>query len=472
MSPLFIGREQEIARLIQSNWRDRAILAALYGRRRVGKTALVEHAFRNEVVWKFEGIEAGNTKSQITLFLKQLSSYCPPQEPLHAKDWHGALLLLNEKIKQRKDRALVIFFDEFQWMCEMKPKLVSLFKYFWDNHFSKNSNCLFILCGSVSSFIVKKVLQSKALYGRIDLEMNLQPLSVRETQKLLEHTLCAKTPLDVYMVLGGIPFYYEQLNPAYSLLQNLNENAFSSQGFFFREFDRLFISHFGQNPLYEKILRTCAEGPQSFPSLAAACDTTVGGRLSHLVDDLQIAGFIDKVQPVGKIKKGRILQYRLLDEYLHFYFSFIYPHSPEILAGQVSVEKIMKTARYRQWQGYAFERLCRKQRHVIADHLKFAGVDYSAGSWFNKHSLAFGAQVDLLFVRADKVLTACEIKYGTSLKPAQIVRDFARKVEILEKSFPAYAVEKILITSEPVTHVVTIKNYFHRVLTAREIFLT
>jgi AAA+ ATPase superfamily predicted ATPase len=474
MASEFIGRESEIALLRQKNWRKRAILTALYGRRRVGKTALVEHAFAQKPLWKFEGVEKGNTKTQIQLFLNQLSHYSSPEESLHAADWQKALSLLDKKIKlffkAHPDKALVIFFDEFQWLCEMKPDLVALFKYFWDNHFSKYRRCHFILCGSVSSFIVKKVLRSRALYGRIDSEINLQPLSIKNASQLLRNTRCKKEILDVYMVLGGIPYYYQELNPSFSLLQNINEYAFTSHGFFFSEFDRLFISHFGQNPLYEKILRSCAQSPKTPSALAKDCATTMSGQLTDLIYDLEIAGFVEKVQPVNKTKKGRLIQYKLSDEYLHFYFSFIHPHSPEIVTGNISAVKIMKSSAYRQWQGYAFERLCRKHKHIIADYLKFSAVDFMAGSWFNKDQLEKNAQIDLLFIRADKVLTICEIKHASQLNASKIISGFQNKIDVIERYFPAYAVEKVLIVAEKKSAGKSIARYFDHIIVAEQLF--
>ena len=251
----FVGRDQELRALREPNWRGRALLAVVYGRRRVGKTALVEEAFRDDTLWKFEGIEAGDTRTQLGLFMKQLSRYTGSEDAGTVTGWEEAFRALERATSRHTKRnsgRLVVFFDEFQWLCEMKPKLVALFKYHWDNAFAKHAQCVFVLCGSVSSFIVKKVVQSRALYGRVDLEINLPPLPFRESRVFFKDTPYAEQSLEAYMVFGCVPQYLTELNPRLSLQQNMNEYAFRPSAFFFREFDRLFFSHFARHPTYER----------------------------------------------------------------------------------------------------------------------------------------------------------------------------------------------------------------------------
>ncbi len=470
----FVGRKDELVSLREDNWRGHTQLVAIYGRRRVGKTALVEEAFRNDVLWKLEGIENGNIKTQIAYFLKQLSRCAPDLQEFAAADWDSAFQALERSItrfeRRHKKKKLVVFLDEFQWFCEMKSDLVSIFKYHFDNFLSKHASCVLVLCGSVSSFIVKKVVQSRALYGRVDLEIDLGPLTVFESRELLSESIVKEQVLDVQMVLGGIPQYLLELNPQMSLIQNLNEYAFSPRGFFFKEFDRLFISHFARNTIYEKILNALSAGNKTPPALARRCGVSTGGGFTDRVRDLELAGFIDRQVPLGKTRRSKIVRYRISDEFLHFHFRFIAPHSQDIITGNMTGVRLFNSRDYKQWRGFAFERLCQKHARHIADFLRFSAIDYKAGPWFQRTNDQSGAQIDLMFIRSDGVLTVCELKYTSALKTASLIKAFEQKCRALVKVFPNRSVERVLILGEPHKTSAKLSSYFDRIVTAREIF--
>ncbi len=471
----FYGRENEISLLKDKNRLDKAQLTAIYGRRRIGKTSLVEYTFKNDKLWKFEGIENGSRQIQLKYFLKQLSHYSKDlNQNIIPKDWGDVFDILEEQINQyrKKDKTrLIIFFDEFQWMAEMKPGLVSIFKYYWDNFFSKHEWCDFIICGSVSSFIVGKVIQSKALYGRIGLEINLPPLSLKECKKFYKKGPFVKHALENYMVLGGVPQYYQEFNSTLSLQQNLDKLAFSPYGYLFKEFDRLFISHFSTHNIYEKILQILSVKKYSYSELAKKCGIAAGGSFSERMKELEQAGFVKSSVPIDKKSNSRLIQYAINDEYLHFYFSFILPFSEEILSGNINFQKIASHKNYEQWQGYAFERLCQKHSKLIADFLKFSAVKYRSGSWFRRsQGRNTGIQIDLMYVRGDKVLTVCEIKYSKKLLPSAIMSNFKRKIDVLSAEYENFAIEKVLIVGN-VQHIPqALENYFDNIITAEKLF--
>ena len=295
---MFVGREHELELLREPNWRDQAQLIVVYGRRRVGKTALVEEAYRDDTLWKFDGLEGVTRPRQLRHFANQLGGYEPS---VHAgpvpRSWAEALDLLVKSLRTRKNQQTVLFFDEFQWMASMRAPLVSLFKSCWDNHLSKQPGLRVVLCGSVSSFMVKKVIRSRALYGRVSTELDLQPMSLDDARLFFGKDRTEQEIMEVAMCLGTIPQYLKELNPQLSLMQNLHEYAFRPGGFFFGEFQRIFISHFGRNRTYERILDLLSVRARSTQELAKACRTSTGGTFTGLLSDLEMAGFIEKVVP-------------------------------------------------------------------------------------------------------------------------------------------------------------------------------
>ncbi len=472
------GRKEEIRRLKEKYRKNQATLIVLYGRRRVGKTALVEFSFQNEVLWKFEGLEGASSQSQLKNFHHQLCSYTQTkanQKKLPSEDWtknwNDAFKALAEALKKQKRKPVIVFFDEFQWLASMRSPFVSLFKSYWDNSFSKLTHCRFVLCGSISSFMVKKVIRSKALYGRIDTEINLKPLLLFETQLFFGGKRTNQEIIEIAMALGCIPQYLKELNPSLSLRQNLNENAFSQSGFFFQEFSRLFISHFGKHPIYQNMIEKLSQKPLNAEELAKKCSLKTGGRFSDLLFDLELAGFIEKVTPVHKSLYSKQICYRIYDEYLHFYFRFIKPNQAQIIQGHLDSSSLTGQPSYQQWQGLAFERLCRKNARLIAEYLRFSGIQYKGGSWFTRQKKNTpGAQIDLLFERADRVLTVCEMKYVDSLSGEKITQEFDHKIKILQNDYPKFGIQKVLILGKKIAPPEKIKKYFDCILFAEDIF--
>ena len=463
----FYGREDELRLLREPNFRPHAQLIVVYGRRRVGKTALIEEAYKKEVLWKFEGLEAVSVKIQIKQFIEQLSEYSGDQDLKQKRvaDWSEAFVLLFEKLKTKK---VVVFLDEFQWLVQMKPQTVSLFKYFWDNFFSKCKGCRFILCGSVSSFIVKKIIRSKALYGRVDTEINLQPLKLKEIRAFLPQRPEAEV-LEFAMTFGGIPKYLLEINPRFSYLQNLNEYAFSQSGYFFREFPRLFLSHFSKSPHYEKVIVSLVNRTLSTEQLAGYCGASPGGTFSQVLEDLCLAGFIQRDQPLDLSAPSKLIRYRLLDEYLNFYFSFIAQNRQAIQKGQFQPHQ-MDPGKLAQWKGYAFERLCRRHSFEIATFLRFSGIGFKSGSWFRSPERGESAQIDLLFQRKDKVLTLCEIKYVQSLSSQKVIHGLENKIKVLQKYFPSYGIQKVLLLGTKIPLGRLVHQVFDKIIFAPDLF--
>ena len=468
---MIYGRKDEVRLLREKNWRKQAALVVIYGRRRVGKTSLIEFAYQNETVWKFEGLEGDSSQVQLKHFYQKLCFYLPElrSKGLSPSNWSDGLVLLAEELK-KQNKPVIVFFDEFQWLASQRSPFVSLFKSYWDNYFLKLRYCRFILCGSISSFMVKKVIRSKAFYGRIDTEINLLPLPLPDAALFFEKKRERSEVIEIAMTLGCIPQYLKELNPDFSLKQNLKEYAFSQSGFFFQEFHRLFISHFGKNLIYEKIIEKLSQKTQSAEQLATYCLTQTGGRFSDLLSDLELAGFIEKYSPLDSGLHSKLILYRIYDEYLHFYFRFIKPNTQQIIHGHFEPSLLLNNVTYRQWQGIAFERLCRKNSKLIAEYLRFSGIEYRCGSWFsheNKNSS--GAQIDLLFERKDRILTVCEMKHTESLSGEKLVQDFEKKIKTLKQNYPRFGVQKILILGETIEIPDKVKKYFDSILFAEDV---
>lgn len=467
----FIGREFELAKLSQIADAGEASIVVVYGRRRVGKTELIEQAFKNRNIIKFEGIEGEPESSQMKHVLSQFSEYAsdPLIAKLDLKSWADIFQLIAKHTSKGK---WTVFLDELQWLANYRSQLIAELKYVWDNYFKQNKSLILVLCGSSPSFIVNKVLHSRALYNRSEHEIHLQEFDLNETRKFLGDKRSNREVMDAYLTVGGIPEYLKYLNRESSVFLGLCKNSFTTGGFFSNEYQRIFTSSMGGNKNYIGIIKYLSK--QKFATrqqIAKHIRCETGGTLTALLKDLELCGFITKYVPYNLAEQSLLTRYNISDQYLQFYFKFIEPVYGEIQNGTFNKNPTfpINTDAYLKWLGYGFERLCRKQHRLIAGFLGFESVIYKSGAFFSRQTAGKdrGFQIDLVFDRADRVLTICEIKYLQSKATRKIIADFDRKLEMFSNPKKA-TISKVLITTEGADNELT--NYFDRILTLDDIF--
>ena len=202
-----------------------------------------------------------------------------------------------------------------------------------------------------------------------------------------------------------------------------------------------------------------------------ACRTRAGGTFTDILNDLEMAGFIERYTPLGKARTSRQVRYRIHDEYLHFYFRFLRDHQQDILAGRYDATGLSESRAFAPWQGYAFERLCRRHAAQIADVLRFSGIQYSIGTIFESGiGPDQGLQIDLAFDRADRVLTVCETKYTERLPGKALIDSFEKTCRLLLSRYPRRGLKKVLVLGRNADPPQALKRYFDRTYLPRTSF--
>jgi AAA+ ATPase superfamily predicted ATPase len=218
----FIPRDPEKDRLKDFMALSRAAIMSVYGRRRTGKTELIEQTLKNRHLLKFEGHENQPEKEQIAQVLYQASKYF--EEPyianLNYTRWVPVLDLIADHLKEGE---VTLYFEELQWLANYEDNLISALKFVWDNKLRHNPKLKLILCGSSPSFMINHVIRSKALYNRSQYEMHLLPFTLQEMRKFLPKLSLHEIILAA-LTVGGIPEYLQYIRTSpYFQMQSLTQ---------------------------------------------------------------------------------------------------------------------------------------------------------------------------------------------------------------------------------------------------------
>lgn len=468
----FIGRKFEQAKLFDISKQSEASSIIVYGRRRVGKTELLEQTFKKRNILKFEGVEGEGEDVQREFVIRKLAAYTgnPLLKKLKVENWLDVFDAIHEYTKKGK---WTVYFEEVQWLANYKDHFVNQLKTAWDNAFRYNPKLIVILCGSSPSFMIKQVVHSKSFYNRSQYEIHLKEFSLIEAKEFLsKHS--NREVMNAYLTIGGIPEYLKRLKKCSSIFLGICEQSFLPDGYFTKEYKRIFISSMKESPYYESIilfLSRCRFATRE--EIAKYVNLEPGGRLSNYLEELEYCGFINKYQPYHLSKQSKLSRYEIADAYLQFYFKFIEPELDNIEMGRYVSHPTdaIKADDYHQWLGYSFERYCRRYAYVIAEKLGFSGVKYKSGAFYNRktNQSEKGYQIDLLFDRTDHVLTICEIKYTQTKVGVKVIDDFERKLELFENK-KNKTIQKILISADGAQQAVIDRHYFDRILTTDDLF--
>ena len=271
---MFVGRERDLKDLDALWGRDHGVLVTCRGRRRIGKSTLIEE-FAARGADRFFCIEGLAPRKGMTdavqrrWFCEKVAEYYG-REAVYAPTWSLAFAQLDELLKS--DRRTVVLLDEISWLGGYNPDFAGYFKEAWDRKFRKHPNLVFVLCGSVSAWIAENILDSTGFVGRDSLDIELKELTPLQCQQMLGPAgarMSTREKIDLLSVIGGVPKYLEDVRPELSVDENVRRMCFMPRGILFREFDETFNGVFGRRAKTRgRILRLLMSGPKSASELA------------------------------------------------------------------------------------------------------------------------------------------------------------------------------------------------------------
>ena len=417
MNKRIIGRNEECERLDECLESNSAQLIIVYGRRRVGKTFLINEYFNYEFAYKITGIYNATKKLQIRNFMIELNNKSEKKYDIPS-DWLDAFNNLKDYIETLPiNKKQVVFFDEMPWLDTHKSGFLEAFEWFWNGYASTKNNLIFIVCGSATSWMDEKIANNKGgLFNRQTCKLYLKPFKLYEVEEYLQSRNIHWSRYDIaciYMIMGGIPYYLSLLSNKLSYNQNIDKLFFKENGELFDEFDHLYKTLFTNSKNYIKVVEALASKRNGLTRKEIGDKTNLpnNGILSKILYNLELSGFI-KISNFYKNKKKESL-YRLSDYYTAFYFKYIkdnYGKDENYWSNSID------NPSRKSWFGLTFESLCKDHIPQIKNKLGISGVLTKEYVWNNKD-----AQIDLLIERRDMVINLCEIKF--SIKEYEIDKD-------------------------------------------------
>lgn len=409
-----VGREPEIGRLRKAIESPRAEFVALFGRRRVGKTFLINQLFKNQYAFKMTGVIEGSLDDQFSAFSDAMNDYGyeMPEKP---KDWMQAFIMLKNALKQKTGELdhCVVFIDELPAMDAEGSNVAGAVGYFWNSWASLQENMVFIICGSATSWMISNVIDSRGgLHDRITVEMPIHPFTLKETETYLnEHHFLwnRQMCLQTYMVFGGIPYYLSLLDREESLVQNVDRLFFSRDMQMRREFRRLFNTLYRNPDRYIDIIKVLGKSKKGLTreELAQKMKCANNGHLGNKLEDLVYCDLIRKNVVREKAIKRKDAIYQICDFFCLFYLTFVDRAEVE----QQYWAHHINSPEINTWTGLAYERICMAHIPQIKHALRIDAISTISYSWRSKNTMP-AAQIDIIIERADRIVNICEIKYS------------------------------------------------------------
>ena len=407
MAQNIIGRHYERQILEECVSSSEAEFVAVYGRRRVGKTFLVRQHFDGRLAFYATGILDGSRSEQLSAFHQQLELASGRHYP-HPSDWMDAFGQLRDYLTTLPDGRIVVFLDELPWFDTRGARFKQAFSYFWNAWGSTCDRLTLIVCGSATTWMLDELLGSRGgLHNRVTRSIHLAPFTLAETEEYLQSRgiVWSRYQIaNVYMAVGGTPYYLSKIRRGQSVPQAIDELFFSPSAELRQEFTWLFRSLFGRADVYQDVVRALSHKAKGLTRLELQQAVRIGdgGTLTTVLRNLENCDFIRRYNAFGK--KERDAMYQLTDLFTLFYLNFVQGTGRD---DTMKWTAAIDSPHHRAWSGYAFEMVSLLHVEQIKRRLGIAGVQTSVSSWTGD-----GAQIDLVIDRRDQTVNLCEIKYS------------------------------------------------------------
>ena len=471
---MFFGREEQIGQLEELLRKRTASLVTCRGRRRIGKSTLIE-VFARRAGCRFIKIEGRrplqslSNADELMTFAQQLADQTAAETTPPA-NWMEAFRQLNSHILDSENT--VVLLDEVSWLAHYDKCFADDLKIAWDNLFKKHDRLIFVLCGSVSSWLRDNIIDCGAFMGRRSLDIIVKELPLADCVKFWGRAasrINAREIIDVLSVTGGIPRYLEEIDPSLSAEENIRRLCFRPNSVLRTDFDEMFRDVITNEQSFSgNILRALADGSKTGAEIAMELGQAKGGRIASVLDRLVEAGLVsaDICLNPETGKKAREIRYRLKDNYSRFYLKYIEPMKTIIDAGTFDLVTLEALEGIDTVMGLAFENLVINNYRELIPSLNLKGtIITSAAPYLRKATNGprgrKGCQIDLL-IQTRRTVCIVEIKRRKEIG-REVIDEVDAKVNALTRR-EGVSIRAALVYDGHLSPVVAADGYFDAII--------
>ena len=429
---MFVARETELQTLERLYQQPSFQMAVVYGRRRVGKTALLDEFSKGKRTLFFTAQQKSNALNLRSFSRTVYEFFGLPAATGPFETWDAALSFVAAQASRQE--KLLFVFDEFPYAAEAEPALPSILQIAIDHAFLDTQVCM-VLCGSNEGFMSSEVLGSKSpLYGRRTAQIRLQPFDYLDAARLLPATT-PQERITYYGIFGGTPYYLRQIDATETLEENVARLFFDISGVLYAEPQMLMRQELREPAVYSSILDAVGSGAQT-PKLIAERAGVDGRAVGRYLTTLVELGLLEKTLPFGEnpltSRKGR---YRIKDPFFAYWYRFVSPAigAIEAGAGRVAAQQNAFGAALATYTGGQFERVCLQWavRQNRQGKLPFLATSFGAW-WGGDPTTREQADIDLVVSnkQAGQLLVG-ECKWRNQFDETQALRDLERRAQLL-----------------------------------------
>lgn len=429
MREVFIGREKEIADLNELYSQDKFQLFVLYGRRRVGKTTLLNE-FCKDKETIFYSAEQSNEKLNLEKFSSLVFNFYGENNLEPFSSWTNALSYIGDR---QKDKKLVLVIDEFPYLVKKNKALLSELQHLIDHKLTRG-NLFIILCGSYMGFMEKEVLGSKSpLFGRRTAQLHMKPFNYQTSSKFL-NGFSNEEKLELYGAFGGTPLYLQQINNNESFEENIKRSYLKVTSYLYEEALLLLRQEVQEPGVYSAIIEAIASGYTKANEISTKIGEDSAKCLKYIKTLCEL-GILHKETPFGEKEASRKTIYGISDFMFRFWYRYVFANRTLIETGAQQAVWLKKIEPdYNGYMGLVFEKVC-------ADYLSDKNAKgelpilfTSIGRWWGTNPVTHGQEeIDLVANdRKDYIFGEC--KWRNEKLDLSILRELKTKADIFSKN--------------------------------------
>lgn len=423
---MFIGRKTELQQLNTLYKQDKFQCVIIYGRRRVGKTTLINEFIKDKDAVYFTGIES-TSKDNLENFSRSiaaLNNANTDNAPVY-KDFRSALIDIDALAQNRK---IVLVIDEYPYLARSYRPISSLLQELIDTKFKNNANLFIILCGSSMSFMEKQVLGYQSpLYGRRTAQFHIRPFTFYEAAAYYKNFSNEDLAV-VYGITGGIPLYMSFITDTLSLKDNIINTFLMPSGYMYEEPFNLLNQELREPAMYNAIIRAATTGSSRISEIASKVGIENAAATSY-IDKLIELGIIEKEVPAGTAGKSRKSIYGIKDGMFRFWYKFI----PE---NNILVQRNMPEAAWtniqphiNEYMGKVFENICAD--YLLENYTNLPVQFQNFGRWWgNNPKMKREEEIDIVAANNDKAIL-CECKWRNEKTDKDVLETLLERRKLL-----------------------------------------